>query len=60
MFRFKERVLYYVRVILRLFGAACVYGQVLRTRRNNRVVRVERRMKKCINSERCKHRVVHY
>ena len=30
-------------VIARLFGSACVYGQVLKTRRNDRVVRVERR-----------------
>ncbi len=36
---------YYVGVIVRLFGSACVYGQVLKTRRNNRVVRVERRVK---------------
>ena len=28
-----------------LFGPACVFGQVLKTRRNNRVVRVERRVK---------------
>ena len=28
-----------------LFGSACVYGQVLKTRRNNRVIRVERRVK---------------
>ena len=34
---------YYVGVIERLFGSACVYGQVLKTRRNDRVVRVERR-----------------
>ena len=34
---------YYVGVIARLFGSACVYGQVLKTRRNDRVVRVERR-----------------
>ena len=33
---------YYVGVIARLFGSACVYGQVLKTRRNDRVVRVER------------------
>ena len=26
-------------------GPACVYGQVIKTRRNNRVVRVERRAK---------------
>ena len=36
---------YYVGVIVRLFGSACVYGLVLKTRRNDRVVRVERRVK---------------
>ena len=36
---------YYVGMIVRLFGSACVYGQVLKTRRNDRVVRVERRVK---------------
>ena len=36
---------YYVGVIVGLFGSACVYGQVLKTRRNDRVVRVERRLK---------------
>ena len=36
---------YYVGAIRGLFGSACVYGQVLKTRRNNRVVRVERRVK---------------
>ena len=36
---------YYVGVIARFFGSECVYGQVLKTRRNNRVVRVERRVK---------------
>ena len=36
---------YYYAVILRLMGPACVYGQVIKTRRNNRVVRVERRVK---------------
>ena len=36
---------YYVGVIARFFGSACVYGQVLKTRRNDRVVRVERRVK---------------
>jgi len=36
---------YYFTVIVRLMGPACVYGQVLKTRRNNRVVRVERRVK---------------
>ena len=34
---------YDVGVIERLFGSACVYGHVLKTRRNDRVVRVERR-----------------
>ena len=34
---------YDVGVIERLFGSACVYGQVLKARRNDRVGRVERR-----------------
>ena len=34
---------YDVGVTERLFGSACVYGHVLKTRRNDRVVRVERR-----------------
>ena len=34
---------YYVGVIERLLGSACVYGPVLKTRRNDRVGRVERR-----------------
>lgn len=34
---------FYEKVVRRLFGAACLYGQVLKTRRNDRVVRVERR-----------------
>ena len=34
-----------VGVIMRLVGPACVYGQVMKTRRNNRVIRVERRLK---------------
>jgi transposase-like protein/IS1 family transposase len=34
---------FYEKVVRRLFGPACVYGQVLKTRRNDRVVRVERR-----------------
>ena len=34
---------YYVGGIERLFGSACVSGHVLKTRRNDRVVRVERR-----------------
>ena len=32
-------------MIQRLMGPACVYGQVTKTRRNDRVVRVERRVK---------------
>jgi IS1 family transposase len=36
---------YYFGVILRLVGPACVYGQVIKTRRNNRVIRVERRLR---------------
>jgi len=36
---------YYFGVIARFFGSECVYGQVLKTRRNDRVVRVERRVK---------------
>ena len=36
---------YYFAVLVRLIGSACVYGQVLKTRRNNLVVRVERRVK---------------
>jgi transposase-like protein/IS1 family transposase len=34
---------FYERVIGRVFGPACIYGQVIKTRRNDRVVRVERR-----------------
>ena len=34
---------YYVGVSARLFGSACVDGHVLKTRRHDRVVRVERR-----------------
>ena len=40
-----DGVEYYVGVMVRLLGSACVYGQVLKTRRNNRLVRVERRVK---------------
>jgi len=36
---------YYFGVTARLLGPACVYGQVIKTRRNNRVVRVDRRVK---------------
>ena len=40
-----DGVEYDVGVMVRLLGAACVSGPVLKTRRNNRVVRVERRVK---------------
>jgi len=35
---------YYHAVIHRLFGHACVYGQVMKTWRNNRVIKVERHL----------------
>src|SRR5215467_7184873 len=34
---------FYERVIGQVFGPGCVYGQVIKTRRNNRIVKVERR-----------------
>jgi transposase-like protein/IS1 family transposase len=34
---------FYKKVIWRVFGPGCLYGQVIKTRRNDRVVRVERR-----------------
>jgi hypothetical protein len=34
----------YTWAIRRIFGNACVYGQVVKTRRNNRVVRVDRKL----------------
>ena len=34
---------FYARVIRRVFGPACLYGQVIKTRRNNRITKVERR-----------------
>ncbi|MCZ6753100.1 MAG: hypothetical protein O7E51_14900 [Acidobacteria bacterium] len=36
---------YYKRVVRRVFGAAWLYGQAIKTRRNDRVVRVERRVR---------------
>ena len=33
----------YEKVVRRVFGAAALYGQVLKTRRNDRVIKVERR-----------------
>ena len=34
---------FYKKVIGRVFGPACLYGQVIKTRRNDRIVKVERR-----------------
>jgi hypothetical protein len=34
---------FYERVIGQVFGPACVYGQVIKARRNNRIMKVERR-----------------
>src|SRR5687767_10451099 len=34
---------FYRQVIRRLFGSACLYGQVIKKRRNDRIVRVERK-----------------
>jgi transposase-like protein/IS1 family transposase len=34
---------FYEKVVGRVFGAACVYGQVIKTHRNDHVVKVERR-----------------
>ena len=33
---------FYANVVRQVFGPACLYGQILRTRRNDRVVKVER------------------
>ena len=34
---------FYKKVIRRIFGPACLYGQVIKTRRNDRVIKVERK-----------------
>ena len=34
---------FYHRVIRRIFGPACLYGQVIKTRRNDRIIKVERK-----------------
>jgi len=34
---------FYERVVREVFGPACLYGQVLKTRRNDRIIKVERR-----------------
>jgi len=35
---------FYTKAIRRFFGPACLYGQVIKTRRNNCIVKVERRV----------------
>jgi transposase-like protein/IS1 family transposase len=35
---------FYKRVVRRIFGPACLYGQVIKSRRNDRIIKVERRM----------------
>jgi hypothetical protein len=35
---------FYRKIIHRVFGPACLYGHVIKTRRNDRIVKVERRM----------------
>jgi hypothetical protein len=34
---------FYTKAVGRVFGSACLYGQVIKTRRNDRIVKVERR-----------------
>jgi hypothetical protein len=34
---------FYRKAVRRLFGPACLHGQVIKTRRNDRIVKVERR-----------------
>ena len=34
---------YYEKVVRLLFGIVCLYGEVIKTRRNDRVIRVERK-----------------
>jgi hypothetical protein len=35
---------FYKRVVRRILGPACLYGQVIKIRRNDRIIKVERRM----------------
>ena len=37
------RIPVYKRVVRRILGTACLYGQVIKTRANDRIVKVERR-----------------
>jgi transposase-like protein/IS1 family transposase len=34
---------FYEKVVRRIFGPACLYGQVIKTRRNDRIIKVERK-----------------
>ena len=34
---------FYERVARRVFGPACLYAQIIKTRRNDRIIKVERR-----------------
>ena len=36
---------YYNNVVRRVFGAVYLYGQVIKTQRNDRVIKVERRVR---------------
>jgi IS1 family transposase len=38
-----DRFGFYEKVVRRVFGPACLYGRVIKTRRNDRIVKVERR-----------------
>ena len=38
-----DGIVFYEKVVRRVFGPACLYGQVLKMRRNDRVIKVERR-----------------
>ena len=41
----KDAFEFYEKVIRRVFGLACLYGQVIKMRRNDHVVKVERRIR---------------
>jgi len=42
---------FYEKVVREVLGVAAIYGQVIKTRRNNRVIRVERRLKQGTKSQ---------
>src|SRR5262249_25642266 len=39
---------FYKKVVCRVFGPACLYGQVIKTRTNDRIVQVERRFEEML------------